>query len=193
MKPHDYCQSTDLNEMETNFIKSELYQLLHKSKFMWRMNRPSPVDADLDGTYCTRYNDAVRANGITVNKKLFGLNNWYSEVENHLRQEQIHPLEGMESLLTEEEKTRDDVRYSRGSLSKEKRPEVTEHLQKANREKTGGVQQQNEDVSAELLPFSPWIREYIAFHNTMQWRGRQTHWHDKGVLFGLVHPTCAVD
>jgi hypothetical protein len=154
MKPHHYCQSTDLNEMETDFMKSELYQLLHKSKFMRRMNRPSPVDGDLDGTYCTRYNNAVRANGITVNKKLFGLDNWYSEVENHLRQEQIHPLEGMESLLIEEEKTRDDVRYSRGSLSKE---------------------QPNEDVSTELLPFSPWIRQYIAFHKSSIINGRLKH------------------
>ena len=64
MKPHHYCQSTDLNEMETDFMKSELYQLLHKSKFMRRMNRPSPVDGDLDGMYCTRYNNAVRANPV---------------------------------------------------------------------------------------------------------------------------------
>ena len=43
-KPHKYCGTTDLNELENEFINLKLYGMLGKSKQMHRMRRPAPID-----------------------------------------------------------------------------------------------------------------------------------------------------
>ena len=132
--PHDYCGSIDFDEVETKLMNTDLYKVLGKSKLMDRIRRPSAVDGDLDGMYCSRYNDAVRKHGITMNHHKFGINNWFVGVQNHLVQETSgDPLEELTNLLDSENKKRTGGK--RGHKFKKSEPE-----------------------------FSPWVQEYIAFH-----------------------------
>ena len=43
-KPHEYCGSSDLDELESEFMNIKLYAMLGKYEQMHRMRRPSPVD-----------------------------------------------------------------------------------------------------------------------------------------------------
>jgi hypothetical protein len=100
MKRHQFCSSIDIDALENSFMDTELYQLINEYESMRRINRPATVDGDLDGTYCSRYNAAVRAHGIPESRKQYsGLNSRYDEVEDHWNEELINPFVGIEHLI----------------------------------------------------------------------------------------------
>ena len=100
MTKHKFCGSIDINSLETKFMNTELYHIMNNYEAMRRINRPATVDGDLDGTYCSRYNDAIRFNGIPPgNQKIFGLNSRYKEVEDHFREEMSNPFGRIEHLI----------------------------------------------------------------------------------------------
>jgi hypothetical protein len=99
MKKHELCGSIDIDKLEAQYMDTELYKLLSEYKLMRRINRPATVDGDLDGTYCTRYNDAVRKHGLTGNLAFAGLNSRYPEVVNHFDEEVAPTFEGLEHLI----------------------------------------------------------------------------------------------
>ena len=99
---HTFCGLIDPDAIERAFMNTKLYKLIDKHKLMRRMNRPATVDGDLDGTYCSRYNQAVRANGITPDTLIHsGLNSRYQSVQNHWNEELSDPFIGVKHLVNE--------------------------------------------------------------------------------------------
>eukprot|EP00804_Cyclotella_cryptica_P005542 CCRYP_003054-RA/>CCRYP_003054-RA protein AED:0.00 eAED:0.00 QI:13/1/1/1/0/0/2/305/370 len=92
MKKHAFCGSVDLNSLEAQFMSNELYKFLNNYKLMKRMNRPAMVDGDLDGSYCSRYNDAVRKHGNTSKKRFPGLNTIYPGVNHNWVEGSTNPF-----------------------------------------------------------------------------------------------------
>lgn len=93
MKAHAFCTAIDINDLENHFMNTDLYKLIDGYTLMRRINRPSIVDGDLDGSYCSRYNDAVRTH--TRNE----LNSKYPGVKNNFKQETEDPIAGLQHLL----------------------------------------------------------------------------------------------
>ncbi|KAL3780410.1 hypothetical protein HJC23_004347 [Cyclotella cryptica] len=85
-------QMIDLNSLEAQFMSNELYKFLNNYKLMKRMNRPAMVDGDLDGSYCSRYNDAVRKHGNTSKKRFPGLNTIYPGVNHNWVEGSTNPF-----------------------------------------------------------------------------------------------------
>ncbi|KAL7476712.1 hypothetical protein ACHAW6_002554 [Cyclotella cf. meneghiniana] len=90
-KPHEFCGSLDMDSLEAEFTKSDLYKTLNGYELMKRINRPAMVDGDLDGTYCSRYNDAIRKHGNAG--KINGLNSMYAEVKSNWKEGSKNPFE----------------------------------------------------------------------------------------------------
>lgn len=103
VKPHAFCELINPDSIETSFMNTDLFKLIDQYPLMRRMNRPSTVDGDLDGTYCSRYNTAVRTNGIPQqNKQLSGLNSIYQGIENHWSEELNNPFIGIQHMVNDE-------------------------------------------------------------------------------------------
>lgn len=68
LKPHPFCNSTDIDEIERKFIDTPLYRLIDQYKHARSINKPSMVDGALDGTYCSRYNADVTRMGYAFNE-----------------------------------------------------------------------------------------------------------------------------
>lgn len=99
-RPHPFCGSIDTDVVEASFMNTELYRLISQYQLMRRMNRPSTVDGDLNGTYCSRYSAAVREHGIPEDKKIHdGLNSRYKGIENHWDEELSNPFIGATDLV----------------------------------------------------------------------------------------------
>ena len=81
IKPHEFCSSIDLDQLEAQFMNTTLYSLLNRHSVMKKINRPAMVDGDLNGTYCSRYSAAVQKHGLQGRKS--GLNMRYREVEHN--------------------------------------------------------------------------------------------------------------
>ena len=97
---HPFCGLINPDAIEGAFMNTKLYKLINEHKLMRRMNRPATVDGDLDGTYCSRYNEAVRVNGITPETLIYyGLNSRYESVENHWNEELNDPFVGIKHLV----------------------------------------------------------------------------------------------
>ena len=98
---HPTCGSENTDALESRFIDTPLYVLLEEYDTMRKMNRPSAVDGDLDGTYCARYEAAVRTHGIQPEsaREFDGLNSRYEELENHWEEEMRHPLGPIDHLM----------------------------------------------------------------------------------------------
>ncbi len=101
-KQHNFCGDVDINNLETHFMNTDLYQLLDGYKLVRRINRPSLVDGDLNGTYCSRYTDAIRR-APTDRKDIHKLNVMFLDIENHYNEEVSNPLEGLEHLMSKTE------------------------------------------------------------------------------------------
>jgi hypothetical protein len=98
MKQHTFCGSIDISGLEETYINTDMYKILNKYSLMRSINRPSLVDGDLNGNYCTRYNDAVRKHGNTE-KKMSGLNSRYGKVKNHWVEETAPTFKGLQHLI----------------------------------------------------------------------------------------------
>eukprot|EP00040_Diaphanoeca_grandis_P002620 m.22255 g.22255 ORF g.22255 m.22255 type:complete len:278 (-) comp13751_c0_seq1:210-1043(-) len=63
------CEMYDIDTVERLFIGSELAVLIRASNnhYVKRMVRPSLMDGELDGAYCSRYNDAVQKRHLKFN------------------------------------------------------------------------------------------------------------------------------
>ncbi|KAL3785791.1 hypothetical protein HJC23_007347 [Cyclotella cryptica] len=112
MKQHQFCGEIDINEIKNHFINNELYQLLDGYTLVRRINRPSVVNGNLDGTYCLRYNEAVRRTHTDGNKTIQLLNYIYPDIENHFYDKRTNPLGGLEHhILNAENKPHDSTVY----------------------------------------------------------------------------------
>jgi len=108
MKQHSFCGDLHINDLETHFMNTDLYQLLDGYKLVRRINRPSLADGDLNGTYCSRYNDAIRR-APTDTKDVHKLNVMFVDIENHYNEEVSNPLLGLEHLISKKDTpTRND-------------------------------------------------------------------------------------
>eukprot|EP00804_Cyclotella_cryptica_P000105 CCRYP_020511-RB/>CCRYP_020511-RB protein AED:0.14 eAED:0.14 QI:20/1/1/1/0/0/3/239/551 len=139
VKKHKFCGSVDLDSLEAQFMNSELYKLLNNYELMKRINRPSMVDGDLDGSYCSRYNDAVREGGNTSNKTVSGLNSEYPGVKHNWVEGSKNPF-----LMLREK-----------IINQQQKKETNEHRN----------QNPIESLSQDLS-FSPWVEDYISFHQS---------------------------
>ncbi|KAL7469351.1 hypothetical protein ACHAXS_009616, partial [Conticribra weissflogii] len=68
MSRHALCPRLNIDEVEKRFMETKLYRLIHRNEKLRRMNRPSLVDGDLTGKYCSDYNIQVKTHGIGFNE-----------------------------------------------------------------------------------------------------------------------------
>lgn len=101
LEHHPTCGSGNIDASESRFIDTPLFLLMEEYDAMRKMNRPSAVDGDLDGTYCARYEAAVRTHGIRPEsaREHGGLNSRYEELENHWEDEMKNPLGPIDHLM----------------------------------------------------------------------------------------------
>ena len=64
------CSTYDIDEVEKSFINTPLYQRIME-KGVGRLKniaRPSMMDGELFGTYCSKYNELVKTKGFDINQ-----------------------------------------------------------------------------------------------------------------------------
>jgi hypothetical protein len=64
------CEIYNITKVEENLRSTVLYTAIARFDHLKPMLRPSQVDGDLDGTYCERYNEVVRAIGTGFNEDI---------------------------------------------------------------------------------------------------------------------------
>jgi len=69
LDPHPFCGSLDIDAVEKAFMNTTIFKMID-SHGPQGMNKPAMRDDALDGTYCSRYNKAVQAEGLEFNEKL---------------------------------------------------------------------------------------------------------------------------
>ena len=69
LDPHPFCSSLDIDAVEKAFMNTTIFKMID-SLGLRVINRPSNRDDALDGSYCSRYNEAVRTNGLKFDTKL---------------------------------------------------------------------------------------------------------------------------
>jgi hypothetical protein len=69
IEPHPYCGSVDIDSVEKTFTNTTFFKMIEADDLLRQINRPSDQDEDLDGSYCSRYNDLVRTKGLKFNQK----------------------------------------------------------------------------------------------------------------------------
>ena len=67
--PHPFCGSLDIDVVERAFMNTTIFKMIDSLELRG-MNRPSLRDDALDGSYCSRYNNAVWTKGLRFNQKL---------------------------------------------------------------------------------------------------------------------------
>jgi hypothetical protein len=103
MNPHSFCGFIDPNSLERRFMNAELYKQLDNYELMRRMNRPATVDGNLDGSYCSRYSNAIRQYGIPPPNRINGgLNSKYEGISNHWIEELNDPFTGIQHIVSED-------------------------------------------------------------------------------------------
>lgn len=60
MKHHPFCADYDIDEMEKSFMETKLYSWIDAYPNMRPFNKPSLLDEELNGTYCSSYNELVK-------------------------------------------------------------------------------------------------------------------------------------
>ncbi|KAL7482319.1 hypothetical protein ACHAW6_007986 [Cyclotella cf. meneghiniana] len=142
IKSHDFCDSLDIDSLEKQYMNSELYKLLDDYEFMKKINRPSLVHGDLNGSLCSRNNNIVRKYGNTGNGAIeykgISLNRTNVKVERDSKDQHTNSSE---------------------TLTKE----VVHTLPKIAQKH--GLPPPIESSSGEP-PFSPWVQDYISFHKS---------------------------
>ena len=68
MKRHPLCGTLDIDSVEREFMDTDLYKLFDRYENVKGINKPSMGDEQLDGTYCSRYNELVRKRGLQFNQ-----------------------------------------------------------------------------------------------------------------------------
>jgi len=56
---HSLCNKHDIDDVEQSFMSTDLYQLIDQYPNIRELNKPSLLDYDLNGTYCSNYNHLV--------------------------------------------------------------------------------------------------------------------------------------
>lgn len=73
LDPHPFCGSLDIDAVEKAFINTTIFKMIEDNSRVVvgirRINRPALIDDALDGSYCSRYNEAVRTKGLKFNYK----------------------------------------------------------------------------------------------------------------------------
>ena len=69
LDPHPFCGSLDIDVVEKAFMNTTIFKMID-SLGLREINRPAMIDDALDGSYCSRYNKAVQAEGLEFNEKL---------------------------------------------------------------------------------------------------------------------------
>ncbi len=64
MAHHRFCADHDIDEIEKAFMETELYSWLDAYPNMRPFNKPSLRDGDLNGTYCSSYNERVKTEAL---------------------------------------------------------------------------------------------------------------------------------
>mmetsp|Transcript_15379 Transcript_15379/g.42564 ORF Transcript_15379/g.42564 Transcript_15379/m.42564 type:complete len:172 (+) Transcript_15379:768-1283(+) len=64
------CAMYDIDRVEDLFLQTPLYQKLVSHPQLEIVARPSQADPPLTGTYCSRYNEAVRTEGLRAMQPL---------------------------------------------------------------------------------------------------------------------------
>ena len=70
LDPHPFCGSLDIDAVEKAFMNTTIFKMIDSSLGPRGMNKPAMRDDALDGSYCSRYNKAVQAEGLEFNEKL---------------------------------------------------------------------------------------------------------------------------
>ncbi len=68
LKNHSLCPTLNIDNVERQFMETELYKLIHRHTKMRPINQPSMVDKPLTGKYCSDYNEAVKSRRIVFNQ-----------------------------------------------------------------------------------------------------------------------------
>lgn len=63
-KNHPFCADHNIDEVEKAFMGTELYKWLGEHDNMRAFNKPSLRDKELNGTYCSSYNERVRTEAL---------------------------------------------------------------------------------------------------------------------------------
>lgn len=56
---HSLCSKNDIDDIEQSFMSTDLYQLIDQYPNIRELNKPSLLDDELNGTYCSNYNHLV--------------------------------------------------------------------------------------------------------------------------------------
>lgn len=62
---HPFCAGQDIDEVEKTFMETELYSWLDAYSNMRPFNKPSLRDGDLNGTYCSSYNERIKTEALS--------------------------------------------------------------------------------------------------------------------------------
>lgn len=64
LKPHPFCKDYDIDEIENAFMKTKLFSLLDAYHNMRQFNKPSLRDGELNGSYCSSYNERIKTEAL---------------------------------------------------------------------------------------------------------------------------------
>jgi len=62
--PHPFCADHDIDEIEKGFMETKLYSKLDAYPNMRPFNKPSLRDGELNGTYCSSYNQRIKTEAL---------------------------------------------------------------------------------------------------------------------------------
>jgi hypothetical protein len=62
--PHPFCADHDIDEVEKGFMETKLYSKLDAYPNMRPFNKPSLRDGELNGTYCSSYNQRIKTEAL---------------------------------------------------------------------------------------------------------------------------------
>lgn len=59
-EPHPFCGSLDIDQIEKKFTNTTIFKMIDPHDKVRKISRPSTGDEELNGSYCSRYNNAVQ-------------------------------------------------------------------------------------------------------------------------------------
>eukprot|EP00986_Skeletonema_menzelii_P016469 scaffold14726_cov146-Skeletonema_menzelii.AAC.1 len=64
MEHHPFCADYDIDEIENAFMKTKLYSWINAYPNMRLFNKPSLRDGELNGNYCSSYNERIKTDAL---------------------------------------------------------------------------------------------------------------------------------